>query len=760
MAAGFCELSSDSREPEDLRVPRARELALWLRENVFVYATLVECRRQGSSETVVFDVEVEVPQVRTHPIQRIERIAAQFFPSDTSHPEVIALRDDFPRVPHVNLRVRELPRSLCLYNESWRNIKHRWTPARFVARIREWLALTAKGELHQPDQPLEPLFLATRHRIVLPEEILAPEDESSLKQLYVRVLGDEESGFFLMADPKRPEDSKKNLLIAATVHRSPPVEHGIIYRSHSNLHELVELTAPFGLNLLAELREALGRWRDAVSSGEQPTSFLDCFSVVLILLFPKTRAPASHPEATEIHTFFTGDNVKTLGVQLGLWEERDGHLAPLLGTPDRSRVKNVPIDRLNPCFDFTRSRAARLSGFASSADRPRIVAVGVGALGSQVFMNLARSGFGTWTLVDRDRLLPHNLARHALDRVYVGYEKPLTLSYVANSLLNQEGFSTPIIADILSPGDKKDALSKALNEAEIILDMSADVTVARHVALDVDSVARRASLFLNPTGEDLVLLAEDSSRAVQLDSLEMQYYRAIATDPRLKDHFRTPSSPLRYGQSCRDATSTISQDSVGLHAAIGGRAVRTLTAETPARIWVWRSDALGNVRRVDCRPSTTLSAETNGWTVRTDSALLEKLARLRRSKLPNETGGVLLGSFDLDRDVLYLADTIPSPPDSEEWPTVYIRGCKGLRKQTAAYAKATDGLLDYAGEWHSHPGSSTSPSSDDHKVFLWLADVMKQDGLPSVMLIVGQNEARCFAGQLSAPALFPVPQAT
>jgi len=30
---------------------------------------------------------------------------------------------------------------------------------------------------------------------------------------------------------------------------------------------------------------------------------------------------------------------------------------------------------------------------------------------------------------------------------------------------------------------------------------------------------------------------------------------------------------------------------------------------------------------------------------------------------------------------VYVADTVPSPPDSKEWPTLYIRGCVGLEKE-------------------------------------------------------------------------------
>src|SRR5205823_4548508 len=92
---------------------------------------------------------------------------------DTWYPEVVALRSDFPRVPHLNHRNREFPRSLCLYEQPWPEIALRWTPSAFVERIRYWLAETAKGTLHHADQPLEPLLLGTGRRIIIPADLFA-----------------------------------------------------------------------------------------------------------------------------------------------------------------------------------------------------------------------------------------------------------------------------------------------------------------------------------------------------------------------------------------------------------------------------------------------------------------------------------------------------------------------------------------------------------------------------------------------------------
>src|SRR5262249_44054366 len=131
------------------------------------YARLVEVRRvngPGPGDVVVMDVQVERPQRIVHPILHEERIAVIFFDHDSTFPDVLALRADFPHVPHTNLRDKELPRGLCLYDQPYENVKLDWTPARFLNRIRYWLQHTATGTLHGEDQPLEPLLLGAHQR--------------------------------------------------------------------------------------------------------------------------------------------------------------------------------------------------------------------------------------------------------------------------------------------------------------------------------------------------------------------------------------------------------------------------------------------------------------------------------------------------------------------------------------------------------------------------------------------------------------------
>jgi hypothetical protein len=135
---GYLPLPGEVVAADALRLPRARELVELLRGGDLDFVRLVGCRRHAESavELVVFDVDVELGQRPVHAIRRRERIAATFDPDDTVAPEVQALRAVFPLVPHVNLRAEEFPRSLCLSERPWCELRLGWTAHWLVERTR------------------------------------------------------------------------------------------------------------------------------------------------------------------------------------------------------------------------------------------------------------------------------------------------------------------------------------------------------------------------------------------------------------------------------------------------------------------------------------------------------------------------------------------------------------------------------------------------------------------------------------------------
>lgn len=725
-----------------LKLSKAKELALFLASNANPYAKLIETRRTDSdAEVVLLEVEVELGQIQRHPIESVERLEVLFFKGDRDMPEVLALREDFPSVPHLNLRPFSIPRSLCLYEEKYVELKRSWTASVFVERIRTWLALTAKGKLHGDDQPLEALIESSVFTISVPRELIT-EPAKPLESVVVRYLSENKSEGLFIAE--RVDASYKNTGIAsvAAIFTTEPKTHGVIQHKPNNLSELNALVQKAGLDLNGELRKRLAFWnnnnRNLLKS-----------PLIIILTFPKTRVDGGKIEAVDVRAFLIGKPLAEIGVDLGLWGIQNGQIGVLIPADATKTGAATEVEIVNVVYNFSRAGAAELNGVKPN-DR-KILAVGAGALGSQVILNLLRGGFGEWSVVDKDFLFPHNLARHSLERFFVGKKKAKSLQAVANSLY-EKALPSAMETDFLNPSDKKE-LDRILSKASVITDFSASLAVARHLAygLDRESMARRLSMFLNPRGTDMVILAEDTHRKVRLDVLEMQYYRAIASSESLKGHLQRQHGRIRYAQSCRDISSDVPQDYVATLAGIGARGVRKAVAVDNESATVWRINEEDlTVSSVRISTSQPVFFSAGIWTVCTDQILLDKLFQLRTSKLPNETGGVLLGSYDMERRFVYIFDTTPSPPDSEEWPTVYVRGCEGLAAKVNEVAEETAGMLQYIGEWHSHPDNcSCRPSGTDKKAFSELIGFRVRDGMPALMMIVGQNQAfKLFIGEM------------
>lgn len=743
MIENHWDIGGEPISPEYLAIPKAKATANFLLSGAHLYARFIEARRPltpTSAEAIIFEVDAEVGQEPAQDIRKTERIAATFTAADEGHPEVTALRVDFPRVPHLLIGEEEFPRRLCLYEEPYDEIKLRWTAPGFIERVRDWLRETAAGTLHGEDQPLEPLFIGSFWPIVIPADIFAGSNASSQSdRLAVAAGPDGPHGPVLVAKRVKPQEAIQGKFLA-TSFRCEPVQHGIIHRIPKNLYEVHQLAQGLGLNLLQDLRNRLDTWTRAQAP-------LDSH-LILIIFFPKTRSALAAPESEDIWAFMTIQTIGEIGGVLSLWELRAGSVGRIIGADlDPKSAAAVQIYMLNPTLSLSRERAAALSGV--SADKVAITAVGVGALGSQVAMRLMRAGYGKWVLIDYDRVLPHNIPRHELTNDAVGFLKAETMKHWLQTALDEDDVATAIVADVLRPKNQADAVNSSFANAQVIADFSASLAVGRYIARDVDSSARRISLFLNPTGTDLVLLAENRKREPPLDTLEMQYYRELITDEKLAGHLVRPQGHIRYAHSCRDLTSTISGDSIAMFAAIGSRAIRDALAQDQASIRIWRSDPKMNVKAITINAPPPAEILCDTWKIGTDQWLLAKIAELRKSKLPNETGGILLGTFDLYRRIVYAVDTIPSPPDSTEWPMLYIRGCEGLLGQVQKIQETTDGMLHYVGEWHSHPdGISCQPSKDDRTVFAWLSGHMHRDGFPAVMLIAGEHENTWFVDSM------------
>jgi proteasome lid subunit RPN8/RPN11 len=690
----------------------------------------------GRVEILHLNVRPALPQGRLYDFRAEEPVFIVFYAS-RDLPDVFSLRRDFPRVPHTNLIKKGTPSWICLFGEDPDEVRRRLTPQLLTDRILWWFEKNAVGGLHRDDQALEPFLVGQMRPIYFPRAVFESSERTVLP-VYGAYRGTQQE--VLVADLVEDIPPELRGEQAALYPFLLPIQtEGVIYEEPETLADLIDLCSQASFDLVTHLSDRL-----------RSDSFLKPTASMTILLFgiPKGRRPGSDVEAVDFRAFrllMAANNGTSdispgqLAAHLGLgWLSPVGAFTPRIGSYVSSgAARSVAVTLLSPMELTTRAQAAWMNGL-DMLKTPQVVAVGCGALGSQVFGHLARKSFGRWTLIDVDRLEPHNLARHLVFGRRYGFFKADELAHRANELFKGDPIARPIVADIGFPGDKRGAIQEALNQADLVVDMTASTAAARRLQHDYKSDAPKCSLFLSPSGHDLVALFEGRGQPIPLDILEMQYLRDVVNDVTLEGLLTKPDGALRYGPGCRDRSSRLRNELVALHAAIGSNCIERFSEGTEPRATVWRCDPeTMEVRKheVPLRPSTEISFRE--WSVLYDEGLLEKLHGFRRERLPRETCGVLLGQLDPLRSRLYLVDALSAPADSEESEGWCKRGVAGLADAVQSINVMTGGDLEYVGEWHSHPNrSSCRPSHRDLDQLAWIRDRMHPAGLPAVILIV------------------------
>lgn len=727
----------------NLQSNKAKDLALLLQSDLFDYAVLVECRIDNSNnaDIVIFDIEVELAQKKVADIRPIERIACVFSHADDCIPIVYALRDDFPIVPHLNLMQNEFPRSLCLFEENYDDMKISWSNNELIVRIANWLSKTSMGKLHSPDQPLELLLANSTYTLILPENYFEGYSGSSLYQFIERSSPSGRKTF--IAQQYNPKTIGKCYIDIPLIGK--PIVHGVIRKLPDNLFELSQILKEADIGLIETLKK---RCQELLGIGLTKEQY-NSYKFALIVCLPKLRATGTEPEGYDIRAFILNSSILNLGISLGIWGNLDGLPGILLKGEEQDRVgEDIAVYTLNVHETFSRRLAARISGYELMDCK--IVMIGAGALGSHLLCNSLRTGFGQWTVVDNDDLFPHNIGRHVLNKEYIGCNKAIALSEFGCTILQSDiKVVEGIPANILRPGAYENKLNDALEKADVIIDASTSVAVERYLAFYPSSDARRVSVFFNPRGTDLVMLIEDKKRQTTLDFLEIQYYRNLINLPELEEHMKGEPDKIRYSTSCRDISNRIPQENIGMLSSICSSFLRRAINKEEGAIHIWHLDQDGyDVKhfKFDIFCNKVINTEL-GWTIVVDEYLEKKLKEIRKGKLPVETGGILIGSYDVSRKIVYIVDTMPSPPDSDERPKSYIRGCNGLEDKVIKIKELTQGKLDYVGEWHSHPeGCSGSPSDYDVALLTWVTSYMLLDGHPGLMTICSDEGLKFYMG--------------
>jgi integrative and conjugative element protein (TIGR02256 family) len=699
---------------------------------------------QRTAEVIIVDcTNDEVPTKNELGILYRERLGLIFYCNDEKIPDVRALRQNFPATLHQNLVGKGEPASLCLYFELWEVIRRSWTPQSYLNRVLWWIAETAKGTLHQEDQPVEPFYFISPFEIVLP-----PDFDEKIKQrsLILTVVGAVdltveavEKKIYLARFLADSESKNGRVGLACIVLDLQPLTHGTIEPFPYDLETLNRQFASRGATLFELLCEEITR-----SVDETGFSKIDDSKTLLILQIPIKRDGSIKVERNDYKAFCLNVNLGQLGEACGvLTDGTDGKyykITLLDGSSNPTDAwHSINIAPIEVAFSLTNATARQASGITANTAEFAGVLAGVGALGSSLAEIWYREAWGTWTFIDPDYIKPHNLARHTSKHFQIGQSKANAVRQIVEETYFNGYAKASAIVDRVTNWSNTE-LKTAVENADLVIDATTTLAAPRDLA--IADIKRAASVFLTPSGYGSVLLLEDADRNVRLDGLEAQYYGAILNNDWGDGHLSGHQGHLWVGAGCRDVSAVIPIELVQLHAATLARQVRLRSENPEAMVSIWHVDAQsGAMSAHTVAVAENLSITVDRWKIIWNTDLQNKVRQIRSIHLPNETGGVLLGYIDRKLQSIFVVDILSAPSDSMGNSSGFTRGVEGLKEQIEKAQTRTANVVSYIGEWHSHPpGISANPSEQDIKLLTTLAETLKPDGLPGLILIVGKAE--------------------
>lgn len=716
----------------DLATAGAKALCGWLGDDRVFDARFVSARKSSTmtAELVIAEVDVELGQrPPVNPIRSTEVIGFLF--EDSEVPQAYPLRADFPiDLPHVNLAPVGLPRSLCLFEIASEELLRILTPVLLIERTRFWLTNAAHNKLHGDEQPLDPIFAGRATPVILPP----PMQGGGHHGLIAFAMSDHPGRPIVVDFPSRLRNTDGLLPLSYLAIETQAVPHGRLRALPRNLRELVEIYEELGIDLPGCIGEGMAPWLEANAVEHFGRKLL------LIISTPIERRP-SEIGGIASKGFLFQQAALEAAEALGLVRSGGGMIAkPLSNIPiDPAAMERIGVEPADVHRPFGRSLAAVASGFTPTKKARDITMIGAGALGSQIALTAARGGHGRWTIVDPDHVMPHNLARHALLAEHVGWPKAEAVATEIICLLNAEA-ATPVVATA------EQHISATEGEVSgTVIDVSASVPVSRHLAASDKITEPVASVFVSPSGSDLVFLREGNDRSPRLDHVEMDYYWGLATNPELTDHLASADAFLPSG-GCRHPSVQIPQSRLMRAAANAVDHLFEYGDASHPEIKLYLAND-GGQDEFELAANEYREFELAGWTIAISEAVIVGLIEARENAAPCETGGIVVGAWDRSRKKGWIVALLDPPPDSERSPTHFVRGSMGVFRTLSHIERTTASNLSYLGEWHTHPpGHQSEPSEDDRLLMNWIGEAVTYSDVPPVMLIGGEDGIRLMLG--------------
>lgn len=342
---------------------------------------------------------------------------------------------------------------------------------------------------------------------------------------------------------------------------------------------------------------------------------------------------------------------------------------------------------VSPAVHYQSISTSLLRSLSGSPERPALVMLGCGSVGSKLAFHAARSGQDILLVGDQSSLRPHNMARHALGASHVATNKAEALAKELEGLgLNPGVHKGDLGSDLRDPELAKSLLPKS---AGAIVNSTASLSV-REALIHATTSRYRPRLYeaaLFGRGRGAFLLAAGLKHNPNHADLMAEMYATIG-GTRAGDLLFDPAEGLaeiQIGQGCGSLTMRMSD--ARLSAMAGGLALEidSLLAEPAADGTVvlgTMSDSAANTSwvRHQVPPFEIVDiAGTDGWQLRISRRVVDRICSEVAAYPTVETGGVMIGCTSARLKTVTVVDLLDAPPDSKRSASLFLLGTEGLQ---------------------------------------------------------------------------------
>lgn len=371
--------------------------------------------------------------------------------------------------------------------------------------------------------------------------------------------------------------------------------------------------------------------------------------------------------------------------------------------------------------------------------------VGLGALGSHIYSNFAKSGFGDyWCLIDQVKLKETDSINHAFPIKDKDQKSLAAYNYIREINCGRNFFEGIYFfhENILSLGKNEEYTIEKLKESDLIIDTSAQIPVQRFLTEKIKKETRKISSFLTECGDHLIILAEDKNCETSLDSLEMQFYR-YAYEKKIDLYgfgklYETGRYSGMHWIEC-SYNHLIPHDKIILHSSNFCRRLRDVINEEKSSITIFQtSDETLETKRLDINPHKPIKEKIGEWCIITDEHFVKKILEFIKKSSQNESCGALVGCIDYKYKNIYVVDFLEHSIDAIDLKKeIYGIDFAEIEKKFKEIKNLT-GMLHYIGQIHAKPHGQMQ-ILNDKKIMDLINEIMIPVYAPSTMLVIDEK---------------------